>query len=263
MRYLFDNWKKIEKLIKKSPQILLLADYDGTLTPLVAKPKDAILDNFLRETLKSLSKRKRFYIGIISGRKLDDVKGLVKLEDIYYAGNHGLEINGPGIDFIHPLWRRYSPYLARIKKELLEKTSSVKGRIVEYKGGSLSLHYRLVRKKHIKRLKSIFDNICTTYVKKKKIRLSRGKKVWEIKLPVKWDKGKAVDKILTALKRKDKDILPIYLGDDITDEDVFSFLKNKKALSIFIGRKNKKSSARFYLKSPDDVKKFLVRLCRI
>ena len=75
MKHLFSNWKNIKKLIEDSPHLLLLADYDGTLTPIVSRPKDAVLEGALRRTLKLLSKRKNFYVGVISGRKLADELG--------------------------------------------------------------------------------------------------------------------------------------------------------------------------------------------
>lgn len=261
MKYLFSEWERIERLIEKSPRILLLADYDGTLTPIVSRPKEAVLDKSLRKILKTLSKNKeKFYIGIISGRKLDDVKRKVRLDNIYYAGNHGLEIEGPGISFLHPSCRRFKPYLIRIKNELLSKTKGIKGAIVEYKAGSISLHYRLVKKGYIKRLRAIFNDVCAPYIKRGRIKISSGKKVWEIRLPIHWNKANAVDKILKVLKKR-AEVFPIYLGDDKTDEDAFSFLKKRKALTIFVG-KMKKSSARYYLKSPHQVKEFLIRLCQ-
>lgn len=264
MKHLFSDWKRIEGRLKKSRRILLLLDYDGTLTPIVSRPKDAILDNRLRERLQALSKKKhRYSIGVISGRRVIDVKRLVGLPGIYYAGNHGLEIRGPGISFLHPSCKIYRRHLVRIKEELSLRTKGIKGVMVEYKGGSVSLHYRLVRAELVKRLKIIFDGICAPYVKKGTIRLSSGKKVWEVRLPIKWDKGKAVGKILGILRKRDAGIFPIYLGDDATDEDAFLFLRRIRSLTIFVGKKNMKTKAGYYLKSPQEVKRLLIKLCQV
>ena len=137
---------------------------------------------------------------------------------------------------------------------------NISGVIIEYKKASLSLHYRLVKERNLRRLKDIFNEICTPYLKEGKIKLSSGKKVWEVKLPVRWNKGSAVSKILNYLRQGGT--LPVYLGDDLTDEDAFSFLKKKKAITVFVGS-NKKSKAKYYLKSPIEVKRFLTKLCKV
>ncbi len=259
MRYLFDDWRKIEGIIRKSPRILLLTDYDGTLTPIVSRPKEAILSNLIRNILRSLLGKRKFFIGIVSGRRLVDVKRLVRLKNIYYVGGHGLEIYGPKIRFVHPSLKRFKPYLDAIKKELVSKITPIKGAIVEYKAGSISLHYRLVRKSNVKRLRAIFRKACAPYVKRGKIRLLSGKKIWEARVGFNWNKGSAVGKISNLLGGKKA--LTIYLGDDKTDEDAFSFLKRKRSLTIFVGKK-RKTKAKYYLKSPLEVKRFLIMLCQ-
>lgn len=248
-------------MIRRSRYILLLADFDGTLSAIAAKPHEARPVKGVRGILKRLSKNKRFYIGIISGRRLSNVKKLLNLDGgLYYAGNHGLEIRGPGINFVHPSVKRGRSHLDKIRKELIYKVKSIKGAIVEYKIGSLSLHYRLVKKRYIKKLRDIFTTVTVPYLKKGRINLFSGKKVWEIRLPVRWNKGSAVGKILSSLGRNN--ILPVYMGDDITDEDAFSFLKKKKSITIFVGKK-KKSKAAYFLNSPNEARELLSRLCRI
>ncbi|MBL7068930.1 MAG: trehalose-phosphatase [Candidatus Omnitrophica bacterium] len=261
MKRLFADWKKIERLIKDSPHILLLTDYDGTLTPIVSKPKDAVLDKEVRRILRILSGKRRFHIGVISGRRVDDLKRRVALNKIYYAGDHGLQIKGPGISYLHPACRKFKNYLVRIKGELLLKTKPFKGAIVEYKAASISLHYRLVKRSAVKKLKAIFEEVCAPYIKKGKVKRSHGKKVWEIRLPVKWNKASAANKISKTLKLRKKKILPIYLGDDVTDEDVF-FALRKKGLTVLVGRK-KRTYAQYYVESPGEVRRFLVRLCQL
>ncbi len=250
-------------MIKGDKCILLLIDFDGTLTPIVSTPKKALLKKSVRRILKSLSKRSgKFRVGVISGRKLADIKRLIGLNNIYYGGNHGLEITGPGIDFTHPSLKGFRPYQSRIKKDILSKTKGIKGVIVEDKGGSLSLHYRLVKQTRLKELKKIFDAACAPYIKSGKVARSSGKKVWEIRPPAAWNKGKAVGRICASLKETGKRILPIYMGDDKTDEDAFSFLKDRRSITIFVGER-RESMARYYLRSPAEVKIFLVRLCRV
>jgi len=261
VKHLFSDRDKIKNTIKDSPYTLLLTDYDGTLTPIVSRPKDAVLDRAVRDILKALSKRRGFYIGVISGRRLDDVRRRVRLSGVYYAGDHGLQIKGPGISYMHPACRKFKDHLIRIREKLVSKTAPFKGAIVEYKAASISLHYRLVERSAVKKLKIIFKGVCAPYITKGIIKTSHGKKVWEIRLPVKWDKRSAANKILNTLKARKGKILPIYLGDDVTDEDAF-FALRKKGLTVFVGRK-RATYAQYYLKSPVEVKRFLVWLCRL
>lgn len=258
MKHLFKDWKKIKDFIKKRKRVILLADYDGTLTRIVSNPKKALLNKRVRRLLKTLSRKKDFSVGIVSGRALKDVRCLVGLKGIYYAGNHGLEIKGPGISFMHSSCKKFKPCLTSLKKELASKTGSIKNAIIEDKGLSISLHYRNVRKKDVGRLERIFKKITAPYVKQRKIKISSGKKVLEIRPPASWNKGNAAARIL----KKVKQVFPIYLGDDVTDEDAFRALKMQRSVTVFVGKK-KKTAAAYYLESPKQVENLLKRLCRI
>ena len=98
MDYIFSQFSKIKELLSNK-FILLLLDYDGTLTPIVETPSKAIIHKDTRELLQKLSRSSYCKIGIISGRKLEDIKNIVGIDSIIYAGNHGLEIQGPKIKF--------------------------------------------------------------------------------------------------------------------------------------------------------------------
>jgi len=202
-------------------------------------------------------------LAIISGRSLKDIKNMVGLKNIIYSGNHGLEIEGPKIKFKIPLPAGYTSVLRQIKNDLKKKLFTIKGAFLEDKGLSLSLHYRLVNKKNMALLKSIFDEATTAYRIKNKIKIRPGKMMFEIRPPIKWDKGKIV---LWLLRRerfvlKDNNLLPVYIGDDLTDEDAFGALKNK-GLTVFVGGK-KASRAKFYLKNHQEVREFLKRILRL
>ena len=82
--------------------MLLLLDYDGTLTPIVARPEIAILPDEARRSLEELAENERFVVGVVSGRELAELEGLVAIPGLIYAGNHGLEMSGLGMDYVHP-----------------------------------------------------------------------------------------------------------------------------------------------------------------
>jgi len=260
MKHLLGEWAKLKKSFRDTQKILLLLDYDGTLSSIAPRPDKAFLDRKIKKTLILLSKKNDVLIGIVSGRALTKVKKLVGIKNIYYVGNHGFEIKGPTIKYIHPACRRFKPVIKKLKKLLNKTLSNIKGVIVEDKKLTITVHYRLVKHKELKRLKEIFKRTCTPFVSDRKIKLSYGKKSWEIRPPVKWDKGEAVKKILHKFSKKD--ILPIYLGDDVTDEDAFRVLR-VKGLSVFIGNPFKKSNAKYYLKSVSEVRLFLKKLVNL
>ncbi len=236
---------------------MLLLDYDGTLTPIAPTPGEALLDDNLKKRLTSLARKDKYTIGIISGRSLSEVKNLLKIKGAYYAGNHGLEIEMESVKFIHPDFLRYQPYIKEVNGELSAITRGIKGVVLEDKGMTLSLHYRLVDKKWVSKIKKAFDQVCAPYQKRGKIKVTSGKKVLEVRPAIAWDKGKALCKIeqLSGAAAED---LTCYIGDDQTDFDAFNVLK-KRGISIFVG-KDPLSSAQYYLKDTKEVAEFLERV---
>ncbi len=233
---------------------LIFLDYDGTLTPIVKKPHLAKLTAKQKSFLKKLAENPDVLITIVSGRKLADVKKLVGIANIFYAGNHGFEISGPKTNIIHPKAQASKPILKKIKKALTSAVKGIKGALVEDKTYTLSLHYRLVKSKDHKKLEKIFKNIISPYLKSKTIRITHGKKVFEVRPNVDWNKGQAVRWLIKKLG-KGKKYTPIYIGDDTTDEDAFKLLK-KKGVTLRVG-KIKETSAKNFLKDINDVYKFL------
>lgn len=255
MEYLFDHWGEVEKSL--TPNVLLLLDYDGTLTPIVEKPELAILSENMRDLIKRVSKR--YVTGIISGRSLADIKNLVRVEGIYYAGNHGFEISGPDLELTKPEAEQTKSTLLKACDELKARLEHISGAIVENKGLTASVHYRLVSAGKFQELRKIFNEIMGPYIKSGAVKITRGKKVFEIRPNVDWDKGEAVLWIMDIIKLPEN-VLPIYMGDDRTDEDAFLALKDKSGMAILISEKMRKSNAKYFLKDVGDVKKFLTQL---
>ncbi len=235
-------------------KLLLFLDYDGTLTPIVAKPHLAKLTGSRRAFLKKISKNPDIILTVVSGRQLSDLKKLVGLSGIYYAGNHGFEMIGPGTKSIHPKAKAALPALRKIKAELKEQLKGIRGIIVEDKTLTLSLHYRLVKPSQAKNVGRIFNRIVKPYIKNRKIRITSGKKVFEVRPYVKWDKGLAVLWFLNKLG-KGKQTLPVYIGDDTTDEDAFKALK-ERGLTVRVGEQ-RSSAAKHFVKNVDQVYKLL------
>ncbi|PIP19379.1 MAG: trehalose-phosphatase [Candidatus Omnitrophica bacterium CG08_land_8_20_14_0_20_41_16] len=262
MNYLFTQFSRIKELLRDK-FILLLLDYDGTLTPIVETPEKAVISKKAKELLQKLSKNHNCKLAIISGRSLKDIKNIVGIKDIIYAGNHGLEIEGPEIKFRTPVSPRSKEVIGNVYKRITNKLSRIKGVLIEDKGLAISAHYRRVNNKDVPEFKRIFGEITAPFVIRDKIKITKGKKVFEIKPPVKWTKGSAALWFLARQKFAlgEDNVFPVYIGDDITDEDAFRALKNK-GLTIFVGEPVD-SAADYYVKNTKEAIKFLKQILKL
>lgn len=256
MRHALGRWASLKRRLAGAGLFIFL-DYDGTLSPVAETPGEASTPAETRRLLEALAKKPRCKVAVISGRSVQDVKKKVGIGGVIYSGNHGLELEGPGFRFQSPLTKGYRAALRSIKAELLKKLFRVKGVILEDKGLSLSLHYRLVDKNDVPRVKAAFHKAVTLYVARGRIKAGLGKMVLEVRPPLDWDKGKAVLWLLG--RQKFGDVLPVYLGDDLTDEDAFRALKGK-GLTICVGPPRRLSRAEYYLSGTPEVTEFLRRL---
>ena len=254
MRNLLSRWDKLSRQIRKSPHTFLFFDYDGTLTPIVSRPEKAKCPHAIKFLIKRLQKDPRFTIAVISGRSLKDVKKMVGIKGITYAGNHGLQIEKSPGRVLRPKGVSTRYLLKKIKTSLKKRLSHIKGAWIENKGLTLSVHFRLVDKKKVASVKRIFKNTVASYVLSKKIKVSQGKMVLEVRPGVEWDKGKAVLQLLGRKKG-----LALYLGDDVTDMDAFRAIKGK-GVSIFVGSLRADIRADYFLKNPKEVELFLKKL---
>jgi trehalose-phosphatase len=262
VEHLFRNWRNIERLLKARKLVFLLLDYDGTLTPIVSRPELARVSLKTKKLLKDLSANESFKIAIISGRPLREIKRLVGLKSVIYAGNHGLELEGPDIKLINRGAALKKRLMANISKSLKRAISGLKGAFVENKGLTLSVHFRLMHKRHLGKLKFILSRTLRPWKAKRAFRITGGKMVYEIRPSVNWNKGKAAKWILHHYRTKRAKTLTICIGDDRTDEDMFKAL-GKRAINVSVGKPDESSSAGYYLKNTEEVKRFLSRLANL
>lgn len=268
MRHLFQCWNEMLKRIREATQILLFLDYDGTLTPIAARPEMAVLPSQAREVLKRISRNNVFRLAIISGRSLDDIKMSIGLENITYAGNHGLEIECPPYycqerspettTFIHPIAEEFKPGLKRLEQRLKERLAGIDGVLIENKGLTMSLHYRLAKESAVKRIEKVFLEAIGDGEIRGKLQVTGGKKVFEVRPSVEWNKGKAVEWLLQIYATPGS--LPIFAGDDVTDEDGFEVLHSIGGISIFVGDATASSIADYCLDSPERLYLWLEKL---
>lgn len=265
MEYLFNDWSAINDKIIARKNIILLCDYDGTLTPIVDTPELAAIGKETLDLLTRLVNKKRLMLGIISGRALPDIKERVSIGGVIYAGNHGLEIEGPGLKFVHPLTDELQSGVRVLSIVLNKALNNIRGVIVEDKGITLSVHYRMVDEAKLPDVHSAFESVVRAARKMGKIRTTEGKKVHEVRPAIAWDKGKAVNLIIDKYipTQKKKNITVIYLGDDRTDEDAFKVVNQYDGISIMVGKAEYLSGSRYYLNSTGEVNGFLAELYKL
>ncbi len=225
-------------------------DYDGTLTPIAAQPDLAVLGQKPRNTLLSLSQRDRFIVGIISGRSLLDVSAMAGLPDLVYAGNHGLEISGPGLDFVHPEAGAFGKTLGLLVQDLQRDLFSLPGVLVEDKGLTISVHYRLTPDELVGEVESRFKAAVSPYLKPGGWKVTAGKQVLEMRPDIPWDKGKVIDYLQEAYPSAS---LTFYFGDDLTDEDGFEVVQSGGGIAVFVGQARQPTRAIHRLDSPQEV----------
>ena len=203
------------------PTASLLLDYDGTLTPLVERPEAATLSDAAREVLQQAAARPSLDVAVVSGRALEDLRRLVGIPGLTYVGNHGFEIEGPGIAYRHPGSERYLRSLEQAAAEL--EGLGVPGARVERKGPTLSFHLRTVPAPEQHRAAQRAMKV----LKRARLRVTEGAAVIEGRPPVNWHKGHAVLYVLTRRHGADwpARVRPLYIGDDVTDEDAFRSLR--------------------------------------
>ena len=239
----------------KRKRLALFLDYDGTLTSIVDRPELATMSQEMRATVKALSDH--CTVAIISGRDRRDVEQLVNLDSLFYAGSHGFDIGGPhGWHMQHEPAAQDLPSIDRAEKALREALSGVKGTIIERKKYSVAVHYRLVANEDMKTLE---EAVKVVLAHQPELRKMDGKKVYDLQPRIDWDKGKAVLWFLQALDLHKTAVLPLYLGDDITDEDAFRALRDF-GIGIVIGDDARRTIACYALKTPDEVQDFLQSL---
>ncbi|EER94771.1 hypothetical protein BDA96_01G377200 [Sorghum bicolor] len=257
----------------KGKQVAVFLDYDGTLSPIVEDPDRAVMTDEMREAVRGVAAR--FPTAIVSGRCRDKVFSFVRLAELYYAGSHGMDIRGPTADPNHhgkaadssssvlcqPA-SEFLPVMEEVYAALVSRVEpSIPGAKVENNKFCLSVHFRCVEEAAWAPLFELVRAVLRDYPG---LRLTQGRKVLEVRPMIRWDKGKALEFLLTALGFADADkddVFPIYVGDDRTDEDAFRVLRARgQGAGILVSRFPKETSASFTLRDPAEVKDFLRKL---
>ena len=247
----FDQLKK--KIAGRKP--LLILDYDGTLSPIVPNPDDAVLPEASKQCLIKLATVTP--VAVISGRDRKDVETKVALPQLIYAGSHGLDMAGPeGLDIPQKVDSTILESLKTAAHNLKRQLEDVKGCIVEAKKYAIAVHFRNVADKEVEK---VIEAVSEELAKHPSLKKGTGKKILELKPAIDWHKGRASQWLFEALNLHDDDAIAIFIGDDITDEDAFESL-HQGGIGILVGSHGEPTAATFSLEDTQAVEKFLERM---
>jgi trehalose-phosphatase len=255
-RYLFENIDEVANMVKGSRYIFLFLDYDGTLSPIPRRKivLERSLSPYTKGLLAGLSSSQRIRVSIVSGRSVEALKRMIGLDGIYYIGAHGHVIEGPGIRFSHCVAEEFAGLVRKLLSEIGDKILGL-GAVIEDKGTTFSIHYRGIGKREVDMLRSILADISSKY---HGLKIKRGKRIFEVLPDTGWDKGKAVGYMIAMLSARLGEGLPIYIGDDVSDESAFKAVSSS-GVSIRVGS-SCRTNAQYYVKDVNDVEKLLAWL---
>jgi trehalose-phosphatase len=253
-----DALEAVDEIVERvGPKTLaVFLDYDGTLTPIVEDPAAATLSESMRRAVAGLAEQTP--VAVVSGRDLGDVRERVGLEDIAYAGSHGFDIlapdsTGSGADSTLDKGEAFLPALDRADDELRRRLRNIDGARIERKRYSLAVHYRQVADKDVPSVEKQVDGVLAGI---DELRKTHGKKVFDLQPKIDWDKGRAVEWLLEELDLDGPDVAPMYIGDDVTDEDAFRVLAGR-GVTVSVQDEPKSTAAAYRLDSPAEVQRFL------
>lgn len=245
---------RLDRELGEGAGLVAILDYDGTLTPLVASPADAVLAPSVRAILARLAGAERARLAILSGRGLADLRERVAVDGVVYGGCHGLEIAGRRLRFRHPRARRSS--VAAVERALAAALAEVPGARLECKGLAVSLHYRRVMPS---RRRAVWDIAEQVLSRRPDLALVAGHLVFDFLPRVGWHKGTAARWMASRMVPT----LPagraivVYVGDDASDELAFAALRGR-ALTIHVGAKP--TAAEYCVRGVREVQTLLHRL---
>ena len=255
------NWRLAGK------RLAVFLDYDGVLTPIVDRPEDAVISESMRNVVSGLAQR--CVVCVVSGRDRLVVQELMGLDNLIVAGSHGFDIWSPDEGKIqHDASAGYEGLLEEVEARLGDETKPFEGVLIEPKKASVAVHYRLVPMEERPKVEALVEGLLAE--RADELKVTPGKMVYEIQPKIDWDKGKAVLYLLKTLDLSGDDVLPIYVGDDVTDEHAFEALSeaSPRGIGFFVGEADdpevagRTTSADYVLYTVSEVERFLNTLAR-
>jgi trehalose 6-phosphate phosphatase len=205
--------------------------------------------------LSALAARPRVTVGLVSGRRIADLRGRTRLpSEVYYAGLHGMEIEVGDRRWQHPDLANAEDHVRALAARLEPLTAEVPGLFIEDKGVSLAVHFRRVERAHQPRAASLAEGAAAPWLASGQLRRLEGNQVVEYLPNIACHKGDAARWIVSDVTaRYGRSVWTMFLGDDVTDEDGFRAIE--RGIGVLVGRRP--SAATHRVDSPDDVEELL------
>lgn len=263
LRHALNDRDELDRRLE-GKRLAVFLDYDGVLTPIVDRPEDAIISDSMRDAVSGLAERCN--VCVVSGRDRPVVQELMGLDNLIVAGSHGFDIWSPDEGEIqHDAGAGSEELLEEVRERLEKESEPYDGTTIEPKKASVAIHYRQVADEEKPEIKKIVDKLLEE--RTDELKVTPGKMVFEIQPKIDWDKGQAVLYLLKELELDGDDVVPMYLGDDVTDEHAFGALDGR-GIGVFVGHaddpevEGRTTSADYVLYTVPEVEEFLDGLAR-
>ena len=245
-----DSWRAERQRLG---HLLLALDFDGTLAPIVSRPEDARMLAEARGGIERLLKRGDTDVAFISGRSLADLRDRCAFEGVYYSGNHGLEMDGPGVRETRKQAIELRPRVRAVAQVLKQRLMGINGVLLEDKDLTLSIHSRMIEdESERERVHEIVKD--GLRAGGGGLKLTYGKRVIEVRPDMEWHKGEATLYLIEAVEKARRSaVYPIFIGDDITDEDAFAALRGRGAGVLVANTLPERTAASAWVRSPHEV----------
>jgi trehalose 6-phosphate phosphatase len=257
MSELPDGLEALDVMTGRHPAVFF--DFDGTLSNIVENPDAARLVEGAADALTSLTVQ--CPVAILSGRDLADVRQRIGLPGIWYAGSHGFELTGPdGAHHENAEAAESIPVLEEAAAELADQLGDIPGVVVEHKRFGVAVHYRNAARDRVGEVAAAVRSAG----QRTGLRVTTGREVIELRPNVDWDKGRTLRWVLDHIRDNEQagPLLPIYLGDDITDEDAFDAVADD-GIPIVVRHTDdgdRATAATYALDNPNQAREFTERL---
>lgn len=249
----------LDSRLSGSP-LLALLDIDGTLAPIAPTPHVAAVPQRTRAVVAALARSGEVHVAVVSGRAARDAQSMVGTGGVWVIGNHGMEwIDPRGTAHVH---RSVVPYTADIEaasRELEVAVAHIPGVLVEDKGLTASVHYRLAERERVGEVRAIVGHAAA----KHSLHITEGKEVLELRPPVEINKGTAAVDLAGELGIDGSSGAVLCAGDDRTDEDAFRALRAAfpRAVTVRVMRDgdapDNDTAAEYFVRDTEEVRALL------
>jgi len=240
----------VRNSLREADGLLFGTDFDGTLSPIEENPEAPKPTETNLRSLRALRDHPQVRPAVISGRGLADLQQRVGIEGVDYVGNHGLELGIDGQRETHPDAAAAEPVIEDICQTLTDRLTDIEGTVVENKGVTATIHYRMVDRDKVE---TVQDHIreAVRELGEGEVEIHDGKESLELRPAADWDKGSAISRLLEHVDGW----LPLYIGDDTTDEAAFEEIR-PDGITVHVGD-NHETAADFRVRTSVEAEVFV------